>query len=169
MALTRRKETTTTIANEAKVAQPAQQTAKTIHPLWWILAAAIALFIAILLAAAAKQLFYRGPITGSTNQMSSNSMMHCGRFGDRTRMRGGMMDDNEQLPSNSIRVSGVVTAIDGMKLTIAGYGASKIVEINDKTEYYGAAQPVKVNDTVMISGTSSGDTFTASRITIRRQ
>ena len=163
MALKQTQETTTTSEETSRV-QPAKQ----IHPLWWILATAVALCAIIALAAAAKQLFYRGLPIGST-QTNTNMARTPHRFNDRHHMRGGRMNDNQEYSDNSTRISGVVTAIDGTKLTIAGYCTSKIAETNDKTQYYGAAQPVKVNDTVMITGTTSGDSFTASRITIRRQ
>lgn len=93
------------------------------------------------------------------------------RFGydrrDPDRLERGMTRDS--YASDSSHVSGVVTAINGTSLTIAGNGTTRQITTTGTTTYYGAAQPVKVNDSVTISGTTSGDTFTANRIMIRRQ
>ena len=83
--------------------------------------------------------------------------------------REGMMMGGQGSTDSSTRVFGVVTAVDGSTLTVAGNGTTKKVVINDSTQYYGAAQPVKVNDSVTITGATSGDTFTAGRIVIQRQ
>jgi hypothetical protein len=150
------KETTVEKAEAARIVP-----AKPQSPLWWVLGTLIAVVFIILLAGAFKQAFYLGGNDGRyDNHMGFNTVR-----GDRGGMRGGMMHDD----NDDSHVTGVVTAIDNATLTVAGEGTTKKVTINDSTEYYGAAQPVKVNDTVRIMGTTSDDSFTASKVMISRE
>jgi hypothetical protein len=64
-------------------------------------------------------------------------------------------------------VQGVITAIDGNKLTVAGNGTTSTVYTSSSTQYIGGSNVV-VNDTVDVSGTTSADTFTASSISINQ-
>jgi hypothetical protein len=65
------------------------------------------------------------------------------------------------------QVQGVVTAIDGTKLTIAGDGTTSTVYTSSATQYIGASSAA-VNDTVDVTGTTSDGTFTASSIAINQ-
>jgi hypothetical protein len=67
----------------------------------------------------------------------------------------------------SSEVQGVVTAVDGNKLTIAGDGTTSTVYTSSSTQYVGASS-VAVNDTVDVTGTSSDGTFTATGISINQ-
>ena len=66
-------------------------------------------------------------------------------------------------------MSGVVTAVDGSIITVAGNGTTTKVTTTDSTTYTGDDKPAAVNDTIMVVGTTSGDTFTATRISLQRQ
>ena len=144
-------------SNAAPVAQSGMQ-----NPLWWVLGTLLAVVFIILLAGAFRQAFYFGGMDGryDNNHMGFNTVRS-----DRGGMRGGMMHDD----NDNSRITGVITAIDGSTLTVAGEGTTKKVTTNDSTEYYGAAQPVKVNDTVRIMGSTTGDSFSASKVMISRQ
>jgi hypothetical protein len=154
-------ETKETAVEKPKTA-PTVVTPKQRSPLWYVLGTLVAVVFIILLAGAFRQAHDRQEAARTFDRSSS--------FGldDRRMMRGGMMNDRDDI-SDTTHVSGVVTSIDGSIITVAGNGSSKKVTINDKTEYFGAAQPVKVNDSVQIKGTTSGETFTATRILTSRQ
>lgn len=151
-------ETTTKSSTTPKSSDVA--TTNTVSPLWWVLGTLVVVTLVIFTAGATRQLL---------SQRDNSRADHNFGFGmdDRHMMRGGMMHDD--LASDDSHVGGVVTNISGSTLTIAGNGTTKKVTVNDSTEYYGAAQPVKINDSVQIIGTTSNDTFTASRIMISRQ
>ena len=130
-------------------------------PLWYVLGTLIAVVFIILLAGAFKHALIRQD-TGRFERSAGFG------FDDRHMARGGMKGNRDRT-NDGAHIRGLVTALNGSVLTIAGNGTTKKVTINDSTEYYGAAQPVKVNDSVRIMGTTSGDTFTATRIVISRQ
>jgi hypothetical protein len=136
---------------------------------WWIIGGALAV-VAMICGMAWGMAHRTAFVDGRFDGPMMQSNFSDSRF-DRDGMRGGggMMGDRDAISSDSTRVSGVVTAINGSTLTVAGNGTTKQVTTNDSTTYYGAAQPVKVNDSIMITGTTSGDTFTAGRIVIQRQ
>jgi hypothetical protein len=67
--------------------------------------------------------------------------------------------------SGQTRLIGVVTAVNGDKLTVAGGGTTTQGTTNSSTDYVNGSA-VKANDSVIIMGTKSGDTVTATRIVI---
>ncbi len=60
---------------------------------------------------------------------------------------------------------GVVTAVNGSNFTLASHGATTKVVTNGSTQYQNGNQ-VKQNDSVVVTGTLSGSTLTATHITI---
>lgn len=136
---------------------------KQVSPLWWIFGTLLSVVILLFILGAVKHFMYAYSYDSPRDIRSGN--MYDRSF-DRRGMRGGMMDDDTL---NTTRVSGVVTAIDNGTLTVAGNGTTKQIKTTDTTEYYGAAQPVKVNDSVHVMGTTEGDVFTATRVMISRQ
>lgn len=85
--------------------------------------------------------------------------MH-GSYGNR------MMDEHGYgIMFGGDRVVGTVTAVDGSSFTVAGDGSTTKVTTDDSTRYtYG--NQVKVNDTVMVLGNTSGGTLKADRVVI---
>lgn len=71
----------------------------------------------------------------------------------------GQFNDSES------RLTGVVTKVDGKNFTIAGSGSTNDITTNDSTQYTSGSS-VSVNDTVVVSGTISGGTFTATQVVI---
>ena len=67
--------------------------------------------------------------------------------------------------SNQLEITGVVTEINGDKVTVVGGGTSNIVTTNSSTQYIGASS-LAVNDTVSIVGQYNNNTLTATSITI---
>lgn len=115
-----------------------------------------------------------------------SSMMRNGDFGDgddlRRGARGSTMQDgfrgqagpmrtgDDANTPTSTRVSGVVTAVDGDTITVAGNGTTTRVTVNEHTSYVGDDKPAKTNDTVMASGARQSDgSLLASVIRLSRQ
>ena len=91
--------------------------------------------------------------------MRSHGGMKMDRSGDGMRgkkMRGGY-------DSNTM-VHGTVTEVSDTEITVVGNGISKKVAVNASTTY-GDKKP-SANDSVMIRGTTSGDTFTATSVKV---
>ncbi len=63
------------------------------------------------------------------------------------------------------RLNGVVTAVNGTSFTVAGHGATNQVATSSSTQYTNGDQ-VKVNDSVIVSGTRSNGSLQASQIVI---
>lgn len=152
-------ESSETEAKPAVSAEPAPK--KPISPLWWIFGTLLSVVVLIFILGAVKHAMY----AYSDNVRFGKRDVH---MMDRRDMRESMRDSYREKSSTTL-VSGVVTVIDGNTLTVAGSGTTKQVKTTDTTEYYGAAQQVKVNDSVRIIGTTEGEAFTATRVMISRQ
>ncbi len=63
------------------------------------------------------------------------------------------------------RVAGVVTAVSADSFTIAGNGGAKNITTTSSTQYQGGNK-VKINDTVIVYGKTSGNSLQASFIVI---
>lgn len=104
---------------------------------------------------------------------SGRMMMRDDSGGRNGGMRGGMMGDStdsNESATTSTRVMGVVTAVDGDTITVAGNGATTKVTVSDNTTYSGDEKPAKVNDTIMAFGArDSGDNLVASTVRLTRQ
>ncbi len=81
--------------------------------------------------------------------------------------RGGMQDETGM--DSTDRIAGVVTAVNGDTITVAGNGKTSKVTVTSTTTYGGAAKPAVVNDSILAFGTTSGDTFTATSVRLSRQ
>lgn len=64
------------------------------------------------------------------------------------------------------RLTGVVTQVNGDSFTIAGNGTTKTIKTNSDTSYNTADKKVSVNDSVIVAGTDSNGTFTATTVNI---
>lgn len=85
-------------------------------------------------------------------------------FGLRHRTMGAF--DSNSVPVNGqSRLNGVVTSVNGNNFTVAGNGATTNVTTNSSTTYQDGNQ-VKQNDSVVVFGTTSNGTLTATRIII---
>lgn len=98
--------------------------------------------------------------------------MGGGMMNDGDGFRGGMMGDGGGTANTttSTRVMGVVTAVDGDTITVAGNGATTKVTVNNNTTYSGDDKPARLNDTIMALGArdSSGNLL-ASAVRLARQ
>jgi hypothetical protein len=63
------------------------------------------------------------------------------------------------------QTEGVVTAVNGDSITVAGGGKTQTIKTNSSTTYADDVKPV-VNDTVVVVGTKDGDTITATQISV---
>lgn len=70
-----------------------------------------------------------------------------------------------QNTTNQIEITGVVSLINGNKVTVVGGGVSNIITTNSSTQYINGSS-LAVNDSVDIIGQYSNNVLTASSITI---
>lgn len=86
--------------------------------------------------------------------------------------RGGMMQgglDQDTDTTNASRISGVVTAVSGDTITVAGGGTTTKVTVSSDTNYSGSSEPAKVNDTITAVGTKNSDgSLTATSVRLYR-
>lgn len=99
-----------------------------------------------------------GPRLSGDQDLEAGDMM-----GGRMRNFGG------NYANSASRVTGVVTAVSGDSITVAGDGTTTKVVVSSDTTYVGSSQPAAVNDTIVVTGTKSGDTFTAATVRLIRQ
>lgn len=106
--------------------------------------------------------YHRGMVYKSGNIVSGPGL--AGGFGERRFMMGGGFGSNGTVNGQS-RDEGVVTSVSGNNFTLAGNGATTNVATNSSTQYQGG-NSVKQNDTVVVFGTESNGTLTATQIVI---
>lgn len=106
-------------------------------------------------------------------QLSPNSMQQTqGGSGYGGGFSGTTMQDDgdTSTTSSATRVSGVVTAVDGDTITVAGNGTTKKVTVSSNTTYTGSSEPAKVNDTIVAFGAKdSSGTLVASTVRLTRE
>jgi hypothetical protein len=88
-----------------------------------------------------------------------------GRHNHMMMREGGPGGFSAHLNDNQSRLQGVVTSTNGSSFTIAGGGTTNDVQTDSSTQYPNGNQ-LKVNDTVVVFGTTSNGKFTASRVVI---
>ncbi len=172
---------TTETLSDADVSQPdAVQAPKSTVPKitggWWAVVAILAFFATLGLVAAGFAV-QRSVSSTDDVRFAGRGMMRqdfdsdfSGQRGG--RLRGGMMgqgDLESDTNTNASRVNGVVIAISGSTITVAGNGQTTKVVVNDSTTYMGDDKPAAVNDTIMAVGTKDGDTLIASQVILQRQ
>ena len=133
---------------------------------WMTIAACVAIGAVIALLLCGIMGAVRHNSNGAGYGAMRGGMMRDGRGpgdndGDGDR-RGGMMMRGGY-DSNTM-VHGVVSAVSDTEMTVVGNGVAKKVALPSSTTY-GANKP-KVNDTVAVRGTTSGETFTATSVQI---
>jgi len=170
--------TTTTTKEQPNVAEKPKRTLPKLSTGWWVLIAVFAFF-------ALLGVFAIG--SAAVHMASNRATRAVGIYGEQGVIvqndgngfrTGGMMGGRRYLDDTSTtttttttttRLSGVVTAVDGSMITVAGNGTTNKVIVNDSTTYTGSTKPAAVNDTIIAVGTTSGDTFTATRVVLQRQ
>lgn len=109
---------------------------------------------------------------GGRMMMRDDSGMGGGKRGgmmDDAFGQGGRMQGGADITS-STSVMGVVTAVDGETITVAGNGATTTVTANANTTYTGSDKPAQVNDTIMAFGVrDASDILVASTVRLSRQ
>ena len=92
-----------------------------------------------------------------------------GMMGERGFMHMGPENRTAINPTDGTtvtRLTGVVTQVNGDSFTIAGNGTTKTIKTNADTSYSTADKKVSVNDSVIVTGTDSNGTFTATTVNI---
>lgn len=123
----------------------------------WVIGAAGIVVLVLVFAAGYSTAQRKNNRRSPVGSMIGSSYGYSRRFG---RGFGGHFDMN-----SANRVSGVVTSVNGNNFTIAGNGSTATVVTNNSTQYTGGNQ-VKVNDSVLVFGTSNNGTFTATQVII---
>ena len=174
---TKTSKTTTTEQPVIEQPTPAQQPKRTLPKLsaaWWVLIALFGFFALLGLFAIGSAAMHLAS-DRSTRTITSYGTRGMMVQSDGASLRGGGMMggrggfDDSNTDTSTTRVSGVVTSVDGTTITVAGNGTTTKVVVNDSTTYIGDDKPAAVNDTIMVVGTKSGDTFTATRVILQRQ
>jgi hypothetical protein len=102
---------------------------------------------------------FGGPVTVSTSAVGAGGTM----AGAGEEIQPWKVSASAALEDNHF--DGVVTAVSGSNFTIGGSGASTSIVTSSSTTYQ-SGNTVKLNDSVVVIGTKSGDTITATRVII---
>ncbi len=78
-------------------------------------------------------------------------------------LSNGPMGMNQS--TNTIEIQGVITAINGQTITIAGNGSTNNITINSSTQYTNGSS-LKVNDTILVNAQFSSNQLTAQSVTL---
>lgn len=126
------------------------------------------LFLSIAFTAGRHYSENREYIQSSRLQLPVTQMGQAGGDGFRGGMMRGSLDENST--TSNTRFSGVVTAVSGDTITVAGNGATTKVLVSSNTTYTGGTEPAKVNDTITALGAKdSNDSLVASAVYLARQ
>lgn len=119
--------------------------------------------IAVVIALVATNVHHR---MNNTARMNSSSYMQS-RDGTKGEAPAKRFMGTGDRADSSTRVSGVVTAVNGDDISVAGNGKTITIKKSSSTTIRGTSTTVSVNDTIFASGTTSDNVFTATTITIR--
>lgn len=120
------------------------------------------ILVLLLIAAALTAALHTGRYA---HTMPSTQSYHM-----RPMQQGGLDRSSRGLAAGKSRLSGVVAAVSGSTITVAGNGQSTQVSVDDNTTYAGATKPAAVNDNITVTGTAgSNTTFTATAVRLVRQ
>jgi hypothetical protein len=108
---------------------------------------------------------FLGRVSNQNRAHQFNNYRFGGQSFNSTGRRTGFGMFGGQNSQNQDRIQGVVTNVSGSTLTVAGDGTTNAVQINSSTQYSGG-NSAAVDDTVIVSGTTSNGAFTASKIDI---
>jgi hypothetical protein len=132
----------------------------------WIIGAIVILIIVILVLIGSmfvsnnesQGLYNRGGMTYFSHQMGP-------RQGGSSFFFSSSNSNSTSTSSTSV-VSGVVTAVNGSSFDVGGGGSKTTVNTNGSTTWNTTDKKVSVNDSVIVYGTVSGSTITATSIQI---
>jgi|GEM_PF-1155836 len=133
----------------------------------WIIGAIVILIILILVLIGS--MFRLSDLRqGSMNRGQTFTSFNHG--GSMPRMNSSFFfsssDSNGTTTSSTNVVSGVVTAVNGSSFDVGGGGAKTTISTNGSTTWNTTDKKVSVNDSVLVYGTVSGSTLTATSVQI---
>lgn len=150
-----------------------KQAVFTLNKVWWPILAVGAFFAVLGLFAVGSATLHKACVNDESYHTTrgASGMMHRGNQGMGGVSMMGQREDIDDMADRADqgRVRGVVTAVNGSTITVAGNGTTTEVVVTDDTIYMGDDKPAAVNDTIMAVGTKQGDTFTATRVALQRQ
>lgn len=121
----------------------------------WLIAAGVAIVVILILMAAS---------VGRRFSVNHNEVAF-GRRGGFSLVQKAPLRFGGESGTAQNRLTGVVTAVNGSSFTIAGDGATNTVTTNSSTQWQGASS-VKTNDSVVVLGNLSNNTFTATEVAV---
>jgi hypothetical protein len=140
-----------------------------------VVAAVISLFVVIVIGSIVFNQVLNNRLVGmgTNGGYGHSAMMH--QFGEPSRVAGEQTFSQTATTSDGLtststtttytQTQGVVTAVSGDSITVAGGGKTLTVKTTSATTYANDSKPV-VNDTVVIIGTKDGSTITATQIAV---
>lgn len=130
----------------------------------WVVGAVVAVLVFIAGLFVVRAIFeyrtssrYPGFVQTETSHIRVTSPFGYSRFMQTSS------DNNTVNTTVYTSLTGVVTAVNGDNIIVAGDGKQTTITTNSSTTYDGDVKP-KVNDTVTVIGTTAGDTTTATEI-----
>lgn len=131
----------------------------------WIIAAIVILVILIL--AIAGSMFR---LTNLRQGYYNHGTTYTNGRGDMPHMNSSFFfsssNSNDTTSTSSSAVSGVVTAVNSSGFDVGGGGTKTTVNTNGSTTWNTTDKKVSVNDSVLVYGTVSGSTITATSVQI---
>lgn len=141
------------------------------HKLMILVALLVILIIVLIFAAGSLMRRATNENLGTNDVRSDYSMMRDGYFGRHYFSTNSGQYVNTQVTNDTVTTTvynymrGVVVDVNKDNIIIAGSGRRTTINIDKSTEYTDNVKPV-VDDTVVITGTTSNDKITASRIEV---
>lgn len=153
--------------NPTAIRTPEQSRRRTI----WLIVACVAAYV--ILMAIVFGIFFHNAFNHLNNQTSrqpfGNQMYQRGRLsGDRSYNVRQQQSDGLTTTTTTTtytQTEGVITAVNTDSVVVAGGGKTQTIKTNGSTQYVNNVKPA-VNDTVVVTGTKSGDTLTATQVAV---
>jgi hypothetical protein len=142
---------------------------------WVIGIVAIVVVVYLMLMVGGLWIFH--VVANNRNGMMNNTDVTASQHMDRQGfgMRGDQTYNITQSNSDGLtttttnttytQTQGVVTAVNGDSIVVAGGGKTQTIKTNTATTYANDVKAV-VNDTVVVVGTKDGDTITATQVAV---
>lgn len=160
-----------TVEQDAQTASAPEAKAVTQKTPWPLITIGVfaTIIVVALIALAASALLHDRRATDQVTSRSGHMGMNNSDFGSRggsTNRPDGMSGGRGSFMTPT--ASGVITAINGDTITVAGGGKQVTVKKTSTTVISGDETAIAVNDTVVVMGTKNSDgSVTATRIMIR--
>jgi len=144
------------------------------HSRKWVLSI-VAIVVVVYLILAVGGLWFLHSVADHRDGASSDTRTTMAQHGQRGLGNGERTYTVRQSSSDGLtttttnttytQTQGVVTAVNGDSIVVAGGGKTQTIKTNSSTTYVDDTKAA-VNDTVVVVGTKDGDTITATQIAV---